>query len=711
MIKDMMLKINQMEVKNLLLAVIILLFLTDICIIFDIPVLRPITSFLFFTIVPGYLILIIFRLKQLDHLKKALLSVGISISVLMIVGMILNTLYPIIYQPLALNPVLISLNILTLILAFSAYWRNIKPDKKNISEFKFNLGDKLSSPILFPFLFPLLAVLGTYLMNISQNNILLLIMLILIPLYLIAVVYYRDRIHPVTYPLSVWLIGLSLLLMHGLTSYHLQGIDVHLEYYSFQLTQNTFHWDLNAYYNPYNACMSITILPQIYQVLSGMGGEYIFKLFMAFIGSITPLVVYLVARKYLSHKYAFLAALLFIFQLFFINLLGAVRQEIAIIFFFLTVMVVFDSEIDKWARKFLIVLFIFSTLISHYSTAYVAFILLLPILLLPFFRKLKREKKLDFTNFDIIIVSLVLIAIWYFLVAKVQFASGVQVLGKTVEVAAGTGLTSALVATRGAYVLGILGVVFKSLPNAVSVIVHDLIFATIIVGLYAIIRNYSHYKEKFSTEFLLGIIISLILLVLFVALPYISIAYDVARLFFQLLIFLGPVFVIGGIFISKLIKKPKWDVYILLILLISLFACVTYLQYSILGTPYSPDFEKDSIVRQGNYIYDSEIQSAKWISQNKINNLTVYSDGREVARFLTAYGTNITQENINSSYFGWNQTINVGYIYLGYVNVNNQKIIDMGDDFIRVDMGPYDYLLTGKSTIYDNGGSRILWSG
>lgn len=706
-----MLKINQMQVKNILIAVIILLFLTDISIIFDIPVLRPVTSFLFFTIVPGYLILLTFKLKQTYHLKKALLSVGISISILMIVGIILNTLYPIIYQPLALTPVLISLNILTMILTFSAYWRNIESDKKNKFEFKFNLGNKLSSPILFPFLFPLLAVLGTYLMNISQNNILLLIMLILIPLYLIAVVYYRDRIDPVTYPLSVWLIGLSLLLMHGLTSYHLQGIDVHLEYYSFQLTQNTFHWDLNAYYNPYNACMSITILPQIYQVLSNMGGEYIFKLFMAFIGSVTPLLVYLVARKYSSAKYAFFAALLFIFQLFFINLLGAVRQEIAIIFFFLTVMVVFDSEMDKWARKFLIVLFIFSTLISHYSTAYVAFILLLPILLLPFFQKLKREKKLDFTNFDIIIVSLVLIAIWYFLVAKVQFASGVQVLGKTVEVAAGTGLTSALVATRGAYVLGILGVVFKSLPNAVSVIVHDLIFATIIVGIYAIIRNFSHYKEKFSTEFLLGIIISLILLVLFVALPYISIAYDVARLFFQLLIFLGPVFVIGGIFISKLIKKPKWDVYILLILLISLFTCVTYLQYSFLGTPYSPDFEKDSIVRQGNYIYDSEILSAKWISQNKINNLTVYSDGREVARFLTAYGTNITQENINSSYFGWNQTIDVGYIYLGYVNVNNQKIIDMGDDFIRVDMGPFNYLLTGKSTIYDNGGSRILWSG
>lgn len=707
-----MLKTGKSTARNWFLIVISLLFLTDISIIFNISILRPALSFLFFTIAPGFVILQILKLDQIKLLKKAVLGVGLSISFLMITGLFLNCLYPLLAQPLSLNPVLITLNLFIIILSGISYWRNREnTDINDISNLKFNLGDKLASTLIFPFLFPILAVLGTFLMNTTQNNILILIMLILIPLYLIAVVYLRDRVHSVTYPLALWLIGLSLLLMHGLTSYHLQGIDVHLEYYCFQLTQFGYQWDLNTYYNPYNACLSITILPLIYQVLSGMGGEYIFKLFMAFIGSITPLIVYMVAKKYIAAKYAFLAALLFIFQLFFINLLGAVRQEIAIIFFFLTIMVVFDFDINKWPRKLLIILFIFSTLISHYSTAYVAFILILPILLFPFFRNLIKEKKLVFTNFDIILISLALIALWYFTVAKVQFASGAQVLGKTVEIASGGGITSALVSTRGAYVLGILGVVFKSLPNMVSVIIHDLIFATILVGLYAIIRKFHYYQEKFNTQFLLGIVISLILLVLFVALPYISIAYDVARLFFQLLIFLAPVFIIGGIVIAKFLKKPEWDVLILLILLISLFTCVTYLQYSLLGSPYSPDFENNSIVRQENYIYNSELISALWISQNKVGNLTVYSDGREVSRFLTAYGINITNQNINSSYFGWNKTIDRGYIYLGYVNVNDQKIIDFGDDIIRVNMEPYLHLLSGKSTIYDNGGSRILWSG
>ncbi len=501
-----MLDINKLQkgfnIKNWMFTVIFFLILTDLSIILDIPFLREVFSFIFFSVVPGFLVILILNLKGMNPVKKVVLSVGMSISFLMIIGLALNSLYPLLNQPLSFTPVFVTLNLFVVLLSVAAYWRN-----RNVLEddfgFKLDLKDKLRSPLIFPFSFPLLAILGTYLMNTTQNNVLLLIMLLLIPLYLVAVVYLRDRIHSATYPLALWLIGLSLLLMHGLTSNHLLGIDVHLEYYSFQLTQLNYYWDLNTYYNAYNACMSITILPLIYHVLSGMGGEYIFKLFMGIIGSILPLIVYLVAKKYIAGKYAFLAALLFIFQLFFMNLLGAVRQEIAIIFFFLTIMVVFDSKLDKWFRKFLIILFIFATLISHYSTAYVAFVLILPILLYPIFRSLMKERKLVFTNFDVIIISLVLIAIWYLFVAKVQFASGAQVLGKTVELTAGAGISSALVGTRGAYVLGILGVVFKSLPNMVSVIAHDLIFATILVGLVAIVRRFRFYQEKFTTKIIL----------------------------------------------------------------------------------------------------------------------------------------------------------------------------------------------------------------
>lgn len=697
--------------RNWFIGVLILLLLSDVLILMKIPFLQQAVTFVFYTFLPGCLILQVLKLHRTRFLKKVVLSVGLSLSLLLFMGIFLNTLHPYLSEPLAPLPVLVALNIMVLILVSAAYWRNRQDDDLgNPLYLEIQIKDKLVTPLIIPFLFPLLAILGTYMMNISQNNILILLLLFLIPLYLLLMVIFREKIHPVTYPLAVWLISLSLLLLHGLTSQHLMGRDVHSEFYCFQLTLTDFHWNLGDYYNPYNACLSVTILPTMYQVLSALNPEYIFKLFMALIGSFIPLVVYQVARNYLGDKYAFFASLLFVFQLFFVYLLGAVRQEIAMLFFFLTVLVLFDKQIKGYGAKILIILFIVSTLVSHYSTAYVAFLLILPILLLPFLSNLLRKRKLVFTNFDIIFISLAFIIIWYLLVAKVQFVSGAAVVTKTVAATAagGVGGSTSFTASRGAYVLGILGIVLKSVPNTISVIVHDLIFATILVGLAEIGWRYRYWMNKLSLEFIIGIIISIALLVMFIVLPYISIAYDAARLFFQLIIFLAPVFIIGCIRIAKLIRKPKWDVYLMLVLLISLFCCATYLQYYFLDTPYSPIYEKDGKIRAESYIYNSELESARWLYDKGLN-LSIYSDGREGSRFLLAYGPNMGNRDINGSFFGWNKTIDRGYIYLGYLNVNQAAVLDIDSDIVMVDMGPYIHLFNGKMRIYDNGGSQVWW--
>jgi len=62
-----------------------------------------------------------------------------------------------------------------------------------------------------------------------------LIMLFLIPAYLIVIAYLKDKIHPVTYPIALFMIGLGLILMYALTSAHIIGRDVHQEYYFFQI--------------------------------------------------------------------------------------------------------------------------------------------------------------------------------------------------------------------------------------------------------------------------------------------------------------------------------------------------------------------------------------------------------------------------------------------------------------------------------------------
>ncbi|HNS26215.1 MAG TPA: DUF1616 domain-containing protein, partial [Methanobacteriaceae archaeon] len=136
-----MLDINKLQkgfnIKNWMFTVIFFLILTDLSIILDIPFLREVFSFIFFSVVPGFLVILILNLKGMNPVKKVVLSVGMSISFLMIIGLALNSLYPLLNQPLSFTPVFVTLNLFVVLLSVAAYWRN-----RNVLEddFGFKLG-------------------------------------------------------------------------------------------------------------------------------------------------------------------------------------------------------------------------------------------------------------------------------------------------------------------------------------------------------------------------------------------------------------------------------------------------------------------------------------------------------------------------------------------------------------------------------------------
>ena len=703
----MMDSIKNFGMKKWILTLFSILLLTDLMVILNIPYLREITVFLTFTTIPGLLIIHILRLNKLEFLKKLVLSVGLSVSMIIFSGLVLNTLHPLILKPLSLTPVLVFYNLILIILGGVAYQRN--KNDFSVGEF-FNLNldidGKSTSLIIAPLFFPVMAVIGTYFMNNFENNTLLITMLLLIPVYMVVLAMFRKNIAKSTYPIALWSIGLSILLMYGLTSSHIMGRDINSEYYCFFLTITNSHWNIMDFYNPYNACLSLNILPAVYQVLSGISPEYVFKLYNAFIASVTPLILYIVAKKYLSRRYAFFASLLFVFQIFFFNFLGAIRQEIAILFFFLAFMVIFSSDISRNKQKILFLIMMFSLIVSHYSTAYVAFALIVPILLLPLIKGLYYERKIVYTNFDVIIITLVFIAIWYILYAHIQLSAGTQAVQSTIAASTAPSNTSNFASSKGDFVLGVLGIKLKSFPNTLSVIAHDLIFGTIVIGLFEIVRRFKHYNKKFGTEFLIGVVVSLLLLVMFIVLPYISLAYDPARLFFQVLIFLAPVFIIGCMAMAKFIRRPKWDIVIILFLLISLFSCASYLQYHFTGSPYSATYDSNGTVRGEVFVNDSELTGVNWLQNNRIDGLPIYGDMRETSRFGLA---NFREADLNTTFFQWNMTIpsQSGYIYMGSLNINKNEVLQIYDDIQITDMNLYEKILQGKDVIYNSGGSQI----
>ncbi|BDZ68510.1 hypothetical protein GCM10025860_19580 [Methanobacterium ferruginis] len=519
-------------------------------------------------------------------------------------------------------------------------------------------------------------------------------MLFLIPAYLIVIFYLKERVNPVIYPISLWLISLGLLLMHALTSNYIIGRDVHAEYYCFQLTLNNLHWDINNYYNPYNACLDITILPTIYKVISSINSEYIFKLYFSIIGSFLSLILYFVSKNYFKKEYAYCAGLLFTFQIFFINITGAARQEIAILFFFLAVMVLFDKYLKKLVqRKILFLIFIFSTVISHYTTSYVALVLLIPMLALPFVKDLVKNKKLNFENFDIIFLYLLFVAIWFLIYAKVQFSAAGDVVAATAGVAGGSAAMGG--GQRDALVLSVLGIGLKSIPNTISAIVNDAIFLVMGIGLLTLIKNKT-CKKILDKEFILGILLSIILLALFIVVPTVSTFYGPERLFFQLLIFTAPLFIIGVIKISKLIKKPNWKPLIFLLLLLPLFMVSNHLQYHFYGTPYSAEYDDSGMVRGELFIYDGEVIAAGWLNSYTNSSSNIYADSLGGSRLMLGILDINKPRGIN---FATNRTI-PDYLYLGYMGAREGKVYETLD--IVGDWTEFNFLFTGKSKIYDN---------
>ena len=692
-----MIKMGDLNSKQYFLITIPILLLTDLVILLNIPFLRQILGFLVFTIVPGLLILDILKLNKIEFIKKFVLSVGLSVAFLILAGLLVNCFYPVVLKPLSLAPILISFNIILIILAFIAYKRNKDDfDINNIFNFKLDLKDKLTTPLLFPILFPFIAVFGTYLMNTKGNNTILLTMLFLIPAYAITVVILRDRTPKSTYPMAIIMMGISLLFMHALTSNYLNGRDIHIEYYVFKLTTNNLHWDISNYQHAYNACLSVAILPTIYKFLLGIEGLYIFKIVYPLLGAVTPLVCYIIFKKYIGEKYAFLASFFFMAQTPFIyTIQGTVRTELAMLFFAIAILVFFDDEIDKLNKKILFLIFMFAVVVSHYSTSYIFFIMLF-VLWLGSIKKISESNK-NYITATIVVLLFALIFFWYSQITIVPF-NDASLFVKNTFINLGNFFVEEM---RGQSATAIFGYGVKGTSRWIVLIVQNITIAFITIGLFSLIRNYK--ETRFEKEYIFLLLISFGLMAAMVIVPYVSTAYGVYRTYQLGLITLAPMFVIGGNTIFRYISLRRFGLLVIMIVLILQFFCATYVVDHAFGNPLSDDLNREGDRYGEHHIFDSEIIGARWLNEYGTDSM-IYSDYMGRTRILMAYDK---MPHINRDFFEQNMTIKNGYIYLRHTNIINGKIYPTSYYTDISDITVYSHLFVGKSKVYNNGGSEV----
>ena len=186
--------------KECVVFIISILLLTDLAILLDFPFLRQVFGFLCYTILPGALILFILKLNKIGFTEKIVLAVGLSIAFLMFFGLFINSVYPLFgyNTPLSTNSLIISFSVIILILAIIAYVRNRGASFLNLSDFKLNTKEKAF--LLVPAFFPLLSILGMRLMNTTDNNVMLMALLFLIPAYAIFIAVKHTQVPDRVYP-------------------------------------------------------------------------------------------------------------------------------------------------------------------------------------------------------------------------------------------------------------------------------------------------------------------------------------------------------------------------------------------------------------------------------------------------------------------------------------------------------------------------------
>jgi uncharacterized membrane protein len=733
--------------KRFPLLISIFLIATALSILLDIPVLRQALGFAFFTIIPGLLVLYILKLNRIGLTEKLILSVGLSISLLMFAGLFINTVFPFFGydRPLSTDSLLISFSVIILILTIVAYLRNQDASFINLSDFKLNTTEKAF--LLIPVLFSSLSILGMHIMNTTDNNTMLMILLFLIPAYVIFIAIKHKQVPDRVYPPIILLTSISLVLLAGLRSNYILGVglDIFLEYYLFRQTLYNGLWQI-LMYNPLDACLSISILPTIYQSLLNTNSQYLFKILYPILFSLSPLVVYIISRKYISNRYAFLASFFFMSQITFLWVAFYPRTSLAILFFALAIMTLLSDRLSELNKRVLFIIFAFSCIVSHYSTTYIFFFILLftwlGMQIIPriiFFQRrpavssnsdspsnstsqatattLEKHQPLpkNSLTFEIVILFFVGIFFWYSQVTGVAFDVAVRFIYMSLQ---SLHEFFNLEAREGGGVYATFRIWHEGISWQIHFVFSWLIIAFIAIEVLATLARYyrifafSGENRRSISEFLLQKIDPLFFTIAFVcsaifvvavALPFVFIGYGIERAFAQMMIVLSPFFVIGGMEVARFLRVKR-VYFVILIVLIPFFMCQTGTMHQIFGVPHSIVLNSEGGPFDKWYVHEEEVYAARWLETRANEEERIYADFF-VSVWLVSQGIRWQSAIYDPSFIEYKKVIGDGYIFLRGVNVIGGKLLCRNLEWHN--LTEYEHLFAMRNKIYDNGGSEM----
>lgn len=746
--------------KQIFFALVILTLLFDLIALtgFNSFYLGSVYSFIYLMFIPGLITIHIFKIKRINFWDYLIYSVGLSVCFLIFLGLAINWVYPLLLltkKPLSLLPLLFSMNIALSVLMYL----NLRLYKNIEIKFvvpRFKLSDV--SVFLVPLAFPIFSILGATSLNNGGSNIFTLFLISSISIFVVLLVALRNKINRNIFPFSVLSISLSLLLMVSLRSWYVSGWDIFEEQLVFDYTNKLSYWNRLFPTISYNSCLSITILPSILLTFVRIDPQYIYKLLFQIIFSFAPLVLYLSFKRYSNQIYSYIMVIFFISQqTFFDTLTKVVRQEIALLFFSLSIYSIFDKNIRPALRKILFILFSFAVILSHYSTAYIAGALFIGTYFLnKISSKLcKSYSPLSFVNEvltgKVILILFSSILVWNILVTN----SPGKVLTTTYYLV--THPSTLSIKPSGGESISLLPLnIFKLTEDKSKLLSQYIKEATKLYKTYTDLSLYP-YDPSFGSEpllleskllplhvnttnlklvsflglinslsvkiiILIGVITTFIkfkrnkngkdyfmlsitgilLLGLTIIFPFITVQYDFDRLFIQTFVVLG----VGVAILLEQLNKNIHNNYKLLSIL-SLY--ILYFLYStgfinniVGGMEAGLHLNNFGYSYNNHYTRTSEVASVRWLSDNYNKNYKVYGDRYSAWRIIVFGGDISVIDDVLTT------TIDKSaYVYSRYSNVIENENFKRYMGYRLTFTYPSVFLDEYKNLIYSNRNSKI----
>jgi len=346
-------------------------------------------------------------------------------------------------------------------------------------------------------------------------------------------------------------VSLSLLMSATLTSDNLHGYDIHQEYSIFLQVMRSGKW------NPesgllYNSALSISVLPTILSVVSGLDGIRIFMLVFPVIFSIVPVILYKIYRLFIRAEAAFLSVfLLMSYSAFYGEMVTLARQEVAEVLLALLLWFSLSSGGATSKRSGAVVTIVLGLglIVSHYSLAYVYIVILflsaLTSLISP--RSARSRNVIWALLFSIISLE------WYSLTSGgTVFVDLVGFLSLTVRQLVSDFLDPA---ARPRVIMQAIGLssVTPGLLHDVYRLTNYVVVAMLVLGFVSFLRK----RRKNTTEeaFLPPMTTGWFFLMCAVAVPSFAAGLNLSRFYQIALLLISPCFVYGTESVRHLFRK------------------------------------------------------------------------------------------------------------------------------------------------------------